>query len=95
MQNIFQVEFYTKTDNNTFYLDGRFIEGDVITIGDVFTSLVHENKYYDINFTVSKILMYNRLVPFIDIGMTGRIFFHGNFTLDIENGFEIIYNNNK
>lgn len=90
MKNIFQVEFCRKKDNKTFFVEGRFIEGNVINVGDLFTILAYNGKEYDINFLVSNISMYNKSISFIDVGMTGRIFFNGEFKFDFENNFEII-----
>lgn len=90
MKNIFQVEFYEKIDENFFSVDGRFIEGNIINVGDIFISLKYNGEIYSVNFIVSDILMYKRSINFIDVGMTGRLLLKGKFHINLKNSFEII-----
>ena len=94
MKNIFQVEFYEKINENLFSVDGRFIEGYIIKVGYIFSFLKDNGVIYNVNYIVLNILMYKRNMPFIGLGMTGRLVLQGNFSFSPKNSFEIIGANN-
>ena len=93
MKNIFQVEFYGEIDINSFWVNGRFIEGDVLNIGDIFTTFKDDLNINEVNYKILDILIYKKSIPTIDIGMTGRIILLGKFSFIPKKSFELICNN--
>lgn len=90
MKNVFQVEFHGEIDNNSFWVDGRFIEGDILNIGDVFTTSKDDLNTNEVNYKILDILMYEKSIPVIDIGMTGRIILLGDYSFILKKSFKLI-----
>ena len=83
MKKRFQVENYSIVDSNYFVITGRFVEGDVLTIGEIFNKIKYEGIILDVEYVLCKILMYKHSVSCIDLGMVGELVIKG--TLAKEN----------
>lgn len=60
-------------ENEILYVEGRFVEGQIIHVNDKIHSIRTTNKIEPANMIVVSIEMYKRQVEFLDIGMTARL----------------------
>ena len=78
MNKIFQVKKLLNTNENTFSVAGRVIEGDIIHKREVFNLIkIDNNTLVEVNFLLKQIEMYGRSIDFIDLGCTGVLFLEG------------------
>ncbi len=79
-------------------MEGRFIKGNTIQIDDVFIIYKEEDSIRDVHCKVVDILMFNKSILSIDVGMTGRLILECSlFYNDFKDSFELIssvYNKN-
>ena len=59
--------------NGILYVEGRFIEGQLIRIGDNIYTIRTKDKIESVNMKVVSIEMYDRHVEFLGLGMTARL----------------------
>jgi hypothetical protein len=77
-KKIFQVECISILDNNKCYVEGRFVEGEIIEIKDFFKNLILNNsEKIPVELEVIEIVTYGVSLSCLYVGLTARLLLAG------------------